>query len=285
MINNRISIIIVTHNSSAVIGACLANLRGVLAEVDHQLVVVDNGSTDDSPAIVRRQWPEALVIENSKNSGFGIACNQGAERADGEFLLLVNPDVHLDPGAVESLRALFRIEPKAGAVAPRLRYPDGGFQPTCRRFPTIYNLLLSRGSVLTRIFGGGHVYTLPDYTETTEVDAVAGTVLMIRSAVFHRVRGFDPRFFMYMEDTDLCRRLVTRGYNNYFVPTAGAVHDWGCGSDAGRLRRARLHHFSVWKYFLKHLPNGFSLLVLPFALAVNLVLTIIIPARRRSGRR
>lgn len=285
MIKNRVSIVIVTHNSSAALDGCQANLRETLADVDHQLVVVDNASSDDSLEIIERHYPEAVVVRNTKNRGFAAACNQGAARTDGEFLLFVNPDVRLDPGAVECMMALIRSDHKVGAVAPRLRHPDGRFQPTCRRLPTIYNLLFSRGSMLSRLIGDRRIYTLPDYSETTEVEAVAAAVMMIRSLEFSRMEGFDERFFMYMEDTDLCCRLKARRYRNYFVLAAGGVHDWGRGSDAGRIRRAWRHHFSVWKYFLKHLPNGFSLLVLPLLLAMNLLLTIIVPPYRRSGRR
>jgi GT2 family glycosyltransferase len=285
LVKNKVSIVIVTHNSQATLERCLVSLQGGLAEVDHELVVVDNASSDGSGEIVKQQYPDATIVANEKNRGFAAACNQAVQETEGEFLLFVNPDVQMGPGSVQSMMALIRTDHKAGAITPRMRNLDGSFQPTCRRLPTIYNLLFSRGSVLSRLIGARHIYTLPDYAETKAVEAVAATVLLIRRSLFSRMKGFDERFFMYMEDTDLCYRLRTLGYRNYFVPTAGAVHDWGHGSDAGRLRRIWHHHFSVWKYFLKHLPNGFSLLVLPAILTLNMLLTIITPPYGRSGRR
>ena len=285
MVKNKVSIVIVTHNSQTALERCLTSLQGGLASVDHELIVVDNASSDGSTEMVRRHYPDAVVIANEINRGFAAACNQAVQETEGEFLLFVNPDVQIDPGSVQSMMALIRTDHKAGAITPRMRNLDGSFQPTCRRLPTIYNLLFSRGSVLSRLIGARHIYTLPDYAETIAVDAVAATVLLIRRSLFVRMKGFDERFFMYMEDTDLCYRLRAMGYRNYFVPTAGAVHDWGHGSDAGRLRRTWHHHFSVWKYFLKHLPNGFSLLVLPVILTLNMLLTIITPPYSRSGRR
>lgn len=285
MVKNKVSIVIVTHNSQTTLERCLASLHGSLADIDHELMVVDNASSDGSTEMVRRHYPDAVVIANEKNRGFAAACNQAVQETEGEFLLFVNPDVQIDPGSAQSMMALIRNDHEAGAITPRMRNLDGSFQPTCRRLPTIYNLLFSRGSVLSRLIGARHIYTLPDYAETTAVEAVAATVLLIRHSLFGRMKGFDERFFMYMEDTDLCYRLRAMGYRNYFVPTAGAVHDWGHGSDAGRLRRTWHHHFSVWKYFLKHLPNGFSLLVLPVILTLNMLLSIITPPYSRSGRR
>lgn len=282
MVKNKISIVIVTHNSTPALKSCLASLHQTLEGVEAELVVVDNGSNDDSPEQIRHQFPNALVVVNDRNRGFAAACNQALKETTGEFVLLLNPDVRLDSGCLDSLRSVIQDDHKAGAVAPRMRYADDSFQATCRRFPTIYNMLFSRGSILGKLFGGSRIYTLPDYPETTIVDAVAATVLMISRSLMVRMGGFDERFFLYMEDTDLCLRLKSLGYHNYFVPTAGGVHDWGQGSNVGSAMRACRHHLSVWRYFLKHLPNGFSLLVLPIVLALNLLVVIAtLPFRRR----
>lgn len=282
MVKNKISIVIVTHNSAPVLTGCLASLHLALKGIDSELVVVDNGSNDDSRRQTEQQFPNALVLVNEGNRGFAAACNQALEKTDGEFVLFLNPDVELDSGCLDGLRSVIENDQEAGAVVPRMRYADGGFQATCRRFPTIYNMLFSRGSILGKLLGSSDIYTLPDYPETTIVDAVAATVLMIRRSLMIRMSGFDERFFMYMEDTDLSLRLNSLGYRNYFVPTAGGVHDWGQGSNVGGVVRAGRHHLSVWRYFLKHMPNGFSLLVLPMILAANLLLVIAtLPFRRR----
>jgi len=128
---------------------------------------------------------------------------------------------------------------------------------------------------------GGKRYTLPDYAEPTDVPAVAATMMMVRRDLFVRMRGFDERFFMYLEDTDLCLRLHRRGFRNCYLPSAGAMHMWACGSTAGRIRRTYYHHEAVWKYFLKHLPNVFSLVILPMLLLLHLGLALLFGARRR----
>jgi len=281
-IKDKISVIIATHNSLPLLENCLASLKKGLSSLVNEIIVVDNNSHDHSPTMTRQMMPEAVVLTNNKNTGFASACNQGASKATGEFLLFVNPDLEIDLDAVEYLKKVFTANEKAGAVTGRLRFGDGSFQPNCREFPTPGNLLYSRGSVLSRLLGQKPVYTLGDYKETTKVAAVSGTMLMIRNEVFYSTGRFDERFFMYMEDTDLCYRLHLADYDNYFCPDAGAVHNWGSGSSAGRFKRNLWHHGSVWKYFLKHFPNGFSVVVLPVILMFNFLLLLIFPSWQRK---
>lgn len=103
------------------------------------------------------------------------------------------------------------------------------------------------------------------------VPAAAATCMLLDREVFEAIGGFDERFFMYMEDTDLCKRLAEAGRQVYFVPEAGAVHRWGEGSAVSPLRKSWYHHRSVWKYFLKYYPNGFSVFILPVALLINFI--------------
>ncbi|PWB67665.1 hypothetical protein C3F09_13030 [candidate division GN15 bacterium] len=285
--SGTVSVVIVTHNSLPAVLSCLKRLNPGQPESPHQIVVVDNGSDDGTPDAIRQAYAAVALIHNAENAGFARACNTGAEASTGEYLLFLNPDLDIDGDAVDALLSVARSTPKAGLVAGRLRYPDGTFQANCRNFPTVTNLLFSRGSVMgrllfSRLSSHSGFYTLPDYDAVTEVPAVAATMALIRRDLFKRVRGFDPRFFMYMEDTDLSLRLHYAGYVNLFVPHAGGVHGFGVGSRAGRLKRSWHHHQSVWKYFLKHFPNGFSLFLLPVLLTFNLMLSAVVPPRRRK---
>ncbi len=270
----------VTCNSVAALPSCLQALPRASGEIPWELIVVDNASSDDSAAEVSRLCPDATVIVNERNRGFAAACNSGVEKAAGEFLLFLNPDVQMDPGTVENFLEVFETRDDIGLVAGRMRFPDNRFQANCRRFPTAYNLMFSRGSAMLRLFGRwlghGGEYTLPDYEKTTEIPAAAAAMVMIRKKVFDDIGGFDDRFFMYMEDTDLCRRLHEAGFVNLYAPSVSGVHAFGRGSSAGYVRRRWYHHRSVWKYFLKYSPNGFSVFVLPLILAANLVLVILL---------
>lgn len=216
--------------------------------------------------------PDANVIVNRENTGFSSACNLGAKNASGNLLLFANPDVFVDANCIEELANFMQGKARIGAIGGRLRNPEGTFQPSCRNLPTITNILFSRGSFLGKIFRSSNNYTLPDSVNTIEVPAVAGALLMIHRNIFETVNRFDTRFFMYMEDTDLCKRLNMLGFTNYFVPPAGAVHEWGKGSGAGTFWRSWQHHKSVFSYFTKHKRSTATYLILPIMLAVNFLL-------------
>ena len=272
MITNNISVIIITYNSSSVIVDCLKSVFDNLKEISGEVVLVDNNSADNTVLIVSEKFPEVEIVRNKKNIGFAGGCNLGAEKSEGEFLYFLNPDVILDEDAIKNLLDGFVTIKNVGGMVSRMRFPDNSFQATCRKFPSISNILFSRGSILSGLLKHNSEYTLKDFKETTMVEAVSGTALLVKKNIFQKVGGFDKRFFMYMEDTDLCLRLSMNGYKNYFVPSSGGVHNWGKGSTTGILKRRLYHHNSVWKYFLKHTPNGFSLFLLPLLLIVNFIL-------------
>jgi len=267
---------------------CLDSLRRAVDRIDHEVIVVDNKSSDNSPSVAATCFPNQTVLTNPVNKGFAAACNQGAAAASGEYLLFLNPDVQVDKDGIERLLAVFAHRDRIGLAGGRMRYPDGTFQPTCRRFPTLQNLFFSRGSLLTRLpgmsrSGKGHHYryTLPDYPQTTIVDAVAGTMAMVRRDVFEQVNGYDPRFFLYLEDTDLSLRLDRQGFANVFVPAAGGTHYWQQGSNSGYLKRNWYHHCSVWRYFRKHRPGTSNMMLLLLLLVVNFLLGLVIPRSKR----
>jgi GT2 family glycosyltransferase len=131
--------------------------------------------------------------------------------------------------------------------------------------------------------GNARQYTLDDSATPMEVEAVAATLVVVRRELFDQLGGFDERFFMYMEDTDLSYRAHKAGYHNVFLPMAGAVHQWAKGSEAGRVRRLYYHHRSVWKYFGKHFPGVASMIMLAPMLFVNFLLTAVF-GTRQSGK-
>jgi GT2 family glycosyltransferase len=261
------SVIIVTHNSEAPLRNCLHRLNAASGGRPYELLIVDNASTDRSASLAREIAPQARIIVNRRNLGFAAGCNRGAAQAAGKYLLFLNPDVELDEGAINALMAVADRSPAAGVLAGRMRYPDGRFQATCRNFPTLSNILFSRGAGFLSVLDKGK-YTLPDSDSVMEVPAAAGTMMLIDAALFKRAGWFDERFFMFMEDTDLCYRLTRLGRVNFFVPSAEGVHRWGQGSAAGRFKRVWYQHWSVWKYFRKRrvrLPAAVGLFLLLLA--------------------
>jgi GT2 family glycosyltransferase len=251
-----------------------------------EVIVVDNGSVDGTLTTIERAFPRAIVVGSDRNLGFAAACNLGATKATGEWLFFLNPDVELHIGSLASLIATMKRMQKVGFATMRLQFPDGSFQANCRNFPTVTNLLLSRGSVMGRLVWSRldphtTVYTLPDYPDVTVVPAVSATAAAIRRDLFMNMQGFDTRYFLYMEDTDLSYRLHLHRHQNLFVPQAGAVHGWEKGAGGGKVARAWHHHQSVLKYFLKFQATGFALIVLPAILMLNFFVVCLLPQRRK----
>ncbi len=278
--DGTVSAILVTHNSSEHIDACLVALTGSDGNHLREIIVVDNASTDQTPTHIARRWPSVTLVLNRTNEGFAAACNRGAQAASGAYLLFVNPDVVTDSDMITELMQVAAATPQLGLAVPRLRHADGRWQANCRAFPSLSNLVRSRGSILSRLRPSAQDdYTIADARENRMVPSVAGTVALIRKARFDAVGGFDHRFFLFVEDTDLSRRLADSDYVNVYVPSAGALHHWGRGSTAGRIRRMWHHHRSMWRYFLKHDRRIQILVPLAGLLFGNFVLSLLVPSR------
>ncbi|MCM2273125.1 MAG: glycosyltransferase family 2 protein [candidate division Zixibacteria bacterium] len=283
---DSVSVILVTFNSQGTIERCVRSIPRSGPELAVQVIVVDNGSTDGTLESVRQSIPDAVILQNETNLGFAAACNQGAESATGEWLFFLNPDVVLDTDSLNTLITTMKRMQRVGLASMRLRFPDGSFQANCRNFPTVTNLLFSRGSVMGRLLWSrldpkATTYTLADFPDVTAVPAVSATAAAINRELFRSMHRFDSRYFMYMEDTDLCYRLHLHKHQNLFVPRAGAIHEWGKGAEGGKITRAWHHHQSVLKYFLKFQPTGFALIVLPAILIVNFLVVCLLPQRRK----
>ena len=278
-----LSVIIVTYNSLPAIVGCLDSLARSDRSIGFETIIVDNQSTDSTVKSISGHVIKPKVTVWPTNLGFAEGCNLGAKSAAGEFLLFLNPDVEIESNTLSVLVSFCRARPNAGLVTGRLRHPDGSFQPNCRRFPSVRNLMFSRGSWLSRFAGDSGTYTMSDASEPMVVEAVAGTMLAVSRKQFSALGGFDGRFFMYMEDTDLSIRAHKAGRENYFLPQAGAMHLWAKGSSAGRIRRLYLHHRSVWKYFVKHFPGLFPMIMLIPMLVMNFALAALL-GTRQSGK-
>lgn len=286
-----LSVVMVTHNSAPALRKSLPalndSLKALESDVSWEILVVDNASGDDTKAVCQGSSAALTVIELERNMGFAAACNHGAAAASGEYLLFLNPDVTLDKSAIQILIKEIKSLSSAGAVAPRMRNPDGSFQATCRKFPDRKNIFASRGSVFGALFSSGTAYTLADSDTTISAPATAATCLLVVREVFLDIGCFDERFFLFMEDTDLCLRLSQAGYQVYFVPSAGGIHAWGSGAGgqaATTGERMLRHHQSVLRYFRKHDPGFWSSVVLPVALGINRAMKMIILAFRAGGK-
>jgi GT2 family glycosyltransferase len=252
-----VSALIVSHNGKDLLLQCLRALFAS-ADVPIEAVVVDNDSSDGSAAAVTAEYPQATVLIQERNIGFGRAANVGLERCAGRFVLLLNPDVVVDSQCVGRLADFMLTRPDAGAVGPRLLLADGKLDPAARRaFPVPSNLFY-RTVGLNRVFPksprfGRHNMGHLDPSDMHEIDSGSADCLMLRRAALDRIGFFDPRYFMYGEDIDLCYRLKLGGWKVFYLPTATATHqERQVPGQAQRQQMVFEQHRAMWTYHFKH---------------------------------
>ncbi|HSW31555.1 MAG TPA: asparagine synthase (glutamine-hydrolyzing) [Longimicrobiales bacterium] len=224
----RLSIIIVNWNTRDITRDCLASVRKWMRAVPHEVILVDNASSDGSADMVRAEFPEVRLIANAENVGFGRANNQGMRVARGDLFFLLNSDTLLVDDSVGRLADLVASEPDVGIAGCRLLNEDRTTQSSCGRSPSVgvsileelllYKLLPRRmqGELLL----GGYW----PHDRARDVDAVWGAAMMVRREVFEETGGFDERIFMYGEDLDWCMRARDRGWRIRFHPEGEIVH-------------------------------------------------------------
>lgn len=248
----RVTAVVVNYNSSPDVFDCLDRLRASRHPVD--LVVVDNGSTDGSTGRIA-EFDDVRLVRSDVNLGFGGGVNLGVTSVDpGDAILLVNPDATVEPDAVGRLVATLEEQPAAAAVGPWVANPDGSVQPSKRTFPTWPQAALhATVGVFWPDNPGTRAYVCADIPDDrpSRVGWLSASVLLIRTEAFDAVGMFDPRFFFYVEDLDLCRRFADAGWQLWFEPRARAVHAWG-GSTRSPTRQLWQHHTNLFRYVRKH---------------------------------
>lgn len=252
----RVSALIVSYNVRDVILECLRAYFATCGE-DAAAVVVDNASTDGSAAAVEKEFPNVHLLRLSDNLGFGKANNEGLPLTDSEFVLLMNPDVMVEPGCVQRLTQFLVENPRAGAAGPKLERPDGRLDLAARRsFPSPISAFY-RFAGLSRLFPNSprfNRYNLGAVSMETahEIDTGTAACLMVRRPAIDQVGFFDPDFFMYGEDIDLCYRLKQGGWKIFFVPEAVAVHLKGTSTRQATRRMLYEFHRAMWIFWRKH---------------------------------
>lgn len=255
-----IAVVMINHNGGEEIVSCLEDLA---AQAPAEIVVVDNASTDGSPAVITERFPLVRMVRNEENRGFAAAANQGIAATSAPYVFLVNPDTSIAPGSLDALAGLLDEQRKAALVGALVRNPDGSPQPTKRAFPSLWNSILHG---LLGIFWtnnpGTRAYLLTDadLSKPRRVDWVAGTAVAIRRTAFEDLGGFDERFFFFVEDVDLCKRASDAGYEIWFQPAAVVDHEWGSSWRKRPLRFLWMHQANLFRYVLKHRKGAWVLL-------------------------
>ncbi|MBC8491272.1 MAG: glycosyltransferase family 2 protein [Candidatus Marinimicrobia bacterium] len=260
----QISIVIVNYNTSELLVNCINSIYNQTNIYDYEIIIVDNNSQDDSVMQIRKKFPEVIVIENEENLGYAKANNQGFKVAQGEYLLVLNSDTIILPGAIDKTYSFMVNNPQTGVIGCKLLNYDKSLQPSCRSFPSILNYF-SESLFLYKIFPkssflGKPYMSFMNYDKVNEVDVVMGAFMMIKRETLEQTGYFDENFFMYSEETDLCFRIKQKGWKIFYYPEAQIIHLGGGSSEKTPVEMFIELHKSNFKFCNKHHKNNYALI-------------------------
>ncbi len=259
-----ISVVIVSYNTRDILRKCLEALFEHSSNLEFEVFVVDNDSRDGSAEMVAQEFPRVILTANKENLGFAAANNQAFALAQGEYILLLNPDAFVKPGAISRAAKFMRQNPGCGVCGGRIVDPDGSLNPSARRFPTWFSNFCTLSGLSSR-FAGSSFFNRHDFggfahDQVKEVDWVPGTFMFLRRSMLEDIGFFDERFYIYYEETDLCLRAKQAGWKVFFVPEAEVEHIGGASSKtrkdkAYNMASAQVMNFkmrSEYLYYRKH---------------------------------
>jgi len=250
----QLSIIIVSFNARADLERCLESLQAAPPALPHEILVVDNGSTDGSADAARR-WPDVQVIQTGENLGFARANNIGIRASTGAAILLLNSDTIVPPGAIDRLVAELDRHPEAAVAGPRLVDGAGRAELSFGRMIGPWNELRQK-----RLARSAAVEALTRQPQSP--DWVSGACLLVRRSDAEAVGGLDERYFMYTEDVDFCAAIRARGRKILFVPGVEVVHLRGRSAASAPAATREHYRRSQLAFYEKHLPIWAPLLKL-----------------------
>ncbi len=253
----RLSIAIVSWNTSDLLAACLRSIRRFPPEQDYEVIVVDNASGDFDEALFRVEFPDVRLIRNADNAGYARGNNQALRAGSGDYILLLNPDTEVTEHAIESLVEFMETRQDAAAAGAKLVRPDGAIDRSVRSFPypgpIAWEFLgLSRLLPMSRVFGAYRM-THFAYDKVAKVDQPMGSALILNKKAICDVGEMDEDFPIFFNEVDWLYRATQKGWSIYFTPDATVIHH-GAGStkQVRRRRMVRESHKSLLAFYAKH---------------------------------
>ncbi len=244
----------------------LTYLHKEIPEVEHEIVLVDNGSNDDSVEFFQKKWGSTVkVISLDKNYGFHVGNNTGFKATTGDYILIHNPDIYIEKGGIDKMVHYLETHPDVALVTPRHTSPNGTVHDTYRKFYRPLDFIIKRMKFLHKLpyfkqRMTRHLMWSIDKTKVQEVDWVVGAGIMIPRKKFEEINWYDERYHSYMGDTDICKQFWEKGWKVVYNPEITAVHGDKRSSGNGFWkslfkRTAWMHFFDMLKYFWKWRGN------------------------------
>ena len=256
---------------------CLNSIYKTVKDIDAEIYVVDNNSTDGSQVAVKNGFADVKLIENETNTGFGYANNQALRIMQGRFAVLLNSDAVLKENSVKRLLAFMTTTPSAGIAGVQLLNDDGSRQNSIDNFPSLETEIFNK-SILRLFFPGKYPSKNMSYKDPIEVDSVIGACMMVRKEAIGDVGVFDEDYFIFLEETDWCFRMNKKGWKVYHVPNAEVFHLSGHSKKRTPWRSQIEYYISLYKFFKKNRTQAsyLTLRVLkPCKIFINLILNIL----------
>ncbi|MEK6326362.1 MAG: glycosyltransferase family 2 protein [Actinomycetota bacterium] len=280
-----VDVVIVSYRCKELLRDCLSSLRDHPASGGMTVHVVDNASGDDTAEMVRREFPEVSLTAAPRNLGFGAASNVAIKAGGTPYVLCLNPDTRVTPGALDRLLKLMDERIKVGISGCRLELEDGSFDYAAKRsFPTPLSALGHfTGLGRQRDWGALAAYRAPE-VESGPVDAVNGAFMLIRRSALDAVGLFDEGYWMYMEDLDLCYRFAEAGWVTWYEPSVTVFHVKAGSS--GPVRSPKLNyafHYGMFRFYREYYAPTRSRLV-SFAVYAGIAVKLVLSVTRNALR-
>ncbi|WFB70167.1 glycosyltransferase family 2 protein [Chryseobacterium sp. WX] len=262
--NMKLSVIIVNYNVTQLLRSCLQSLQKYIQEIDYEVIVIDNASTDNSWGDLIPEFPNVYFISSTTNGGFAKANNKAVQMAKGEYILLLNPDTELEGFYMKELLEFADAQPSFGCLGVRMHDAEGHFLPESKRsVPDMFNSFEKLFTNFKKNNSKSYYRNDIEENAIAEVDVITGAFLLAKKEVYEKIGGLDEAYFMYGEDIDLCYTFLRNGYQNFYYGKVSILHHKGESTIKDEVYLNRFYgamQIFIDKYYKESKPVQYSFL-------------------------
>ncbi|KAA2217804.1 glycosyltransferase family 2 protein [Chryseobacterium sediminis] len=262
--NMRLSVIIVNYNVTQLLRSCLLSLQKYIQEIEYEVIVIDNASTDSSWKYLIPEFPNVHFISSETNDGFSKANNRAIQTAKGEYILLLNPDTEFEGFYMKELLDFADSQPSFGCLGVRMHDAGGNFLPESKRsVPDMFNSFEKLFTNFKKNNSKSYYRSDLEENAVAEVEVMTGAFLLAKKDVYEKIGGLDEAYFMYGEDIDLCYTFLKNGYKNFYYGKVSILHHKGESTIKNEVYLKRFYgamQIFIDKYYKKSKPVQYSFL-------------------------